>query len=397
MIKIDNIIKYLFEFFFLVCLIDPFSLLFNLKNPIWLILLTICCFRYKINIFFLIPIGTVFLCISISYILGYFQGNIDGVDKLIFYYRAMLPPLILLFWSRRFNYLILYLKPVVITSILVCILFLLTQSIPEFRYLLNGMSSDPEKSIVTIDSKIEYMGITFPMFYWGSLPSMTIVLGYYLYKVFSEYKFKYLIFTILVAIPFLISGSRVPILIPFACLYFVMSFSIKNCNNKFVRYSFYILPIIIGMFIIYISYMLASDLTQTSNAAKYGHVDSYLDLFASHPEYIFWGQGVGSKFYTVGFGRMTDITELTYFEILRVYGLFGIPLMCVIIYPIYKLWKHRKYGLVYSMIWSYIVFLVSAGTNPKLLNTAGMIVVVVMYSFLYNYKNLLKINCGTKM
>lgn len=380
----SKLIKLLFELFFLVCLIDPFSLLFNLKNPIWILLILLCIFKYGITKIGIIPIIVTFLCITLSFFSGVFQDNVKDIDKLYLQYRAILPPLILILWSKRLNLLPLYERPVIITSVIVVILFFIIESNPGIRILLNELSSDSEKNIVTSNSEIEYLGVTFPMFYWGSLPSFTIVLGVVMYKLFLDFKLKYILYSIIVSITFFISGSRVPMLIPFACLYFISYYYIRRNKNVLIKYLFYFLPIILGIALIFIIYLLASDVTQSSNAAKYGHYYSYGILFSNHPEYLFLGQGIGSSFYTMGFGKMTDITELTYFEILRVYGLLSIPLMLVILFPIFKLWKYRKYGMIYTIIWSYIIFLVSAGTNPKLLNTAGMIVVLVMYSTVYN-------------
>lgn len=392
MAKINNIVRFLFYFFFFICLIDPFSLLFNLKNPVWILLILICFACYKWTLKAAVPFIIVFLCITLSYISGFVQGNVDDIAKLMFQYRAILPPLLLLLWAKDFNLLKPYVGAVILTSVIVSILFFFTQIYSEVRFILNSLSSDPDKSIVTMNEEIEYLGIPFPMFYWGSLPSFTIVLGLLLYKLFTKYNFKYLIFSIAVMIPFFVSGSRVPILIPFGCLYFVMSYVIKKSRNKIIKYFFCIFPIILGLVFIYISYILASDTTQTSNMAKYGHYDSYNILFGAHPEFIFIGQGIGSEFYSSGFGRMTDITELTYYEIVRVYGLLSLPLLGVIIYPIIKLWKYRKSGIIYTLIWSYIIFLVSAGTNPKLLNTAGMLVVLIMYSIMYNTKKIIRVN-----
>ncbi len=392
MTKNDTIVKFLFIIFFFVCLIDPFSLLLNLKNPIWILLIITCLFNYRWNASSLLPILIVSVCITLSYISGFIQGNVDDIGKLIFQYRAILPPLILLLWAKRFNLLRLYEGSVILTSIIVSFLFVMTQSNPEIRFLLNSLSSDPEKSIVAVSSEIEYLGMSFPMFYWGSLPSFTVILGLLLYKLFTKYSLRLLFYAIAVTIPFFVSGSRVPILIPFGCLYFVLSYIIINSRKKIIKYLFYLVPVILGLGFIYISYVLASDMTQTSNLAKYGHYESYKILFETHPDYMFIGQGIGSEFYSSGFGRMTDITELTYFEIVRIYGLLSVPLLGVIIYPIFKLWKYRKAGIIYILIWSYVIFLVSAGTNPKLLNTAGMLVVLVMYSVAYNVKKILIIN-----
>ena len=329
-----------------------------------------------------LPVMAVGMVIPLSFIIGYIQGNSKEINSLLFQYRAILPPLILILWSKYYDLLAVMKSPVIITAFIVCVFFFLIQAHPEVRILIDKLSSDPNQPIFSGTTKKEYLGIEVPSFYWGSLPSFTLILGFYLYDWMLRRSFKSFIIVLIVSVPFLVSGSRVPILTPFACLFLIIAYKINHLRSRAIKLLFCFIPIVLFGIFIYVTYSLASDVTETSNIAKYGHIDSYLQLFDNHPEYGVWGQGVGSEFYTSGFGKMTDITELTYFEMLRVYGLFSLIIMAVIVYPITKLWKYRDNGIVYTIIWSYIVFLVSAGTNPKLLNTAGMIIVLVMYSFM---------------
>jgi hypothetical protein len=125
---------------------------------------------------------------------------------------------------------------------------------------------------------------------------------------------------------------------------------------------------------------------EEANAIKYAHVLSYIDLFAAHPLVLLIGQGLGGGFYSGGFGEITYMTELGYLELIR---FFGVPLFCIIVwllfYPLFFYLRNRAYiahkdKFVYL---SYGLYLFCIGTNPLLINSTGMIVLVVVYSITF--------------
>jgi hypothetical protein len=125
------------------------------------------------------------------------------------------------------------------------------------------------------------------------------------------------------------------------------------------------------------------DLSEEANAIKYAHVLSYIDLFAAHPLVLLIGQGLGGGFYSGGFGEITYMTELSYLELIR---FFGVPLFCIIVwlsfYPLFFYLRNRahiahKDKFIYL---SYGLYLFCIGTNPLLISSTGMIVLVVVYS-----------------
>ena len=94
------------------------------------------------------------------------------------------------------------------------------------------------------------------------------------------------------------------------------------------------------------------------------------------------GQGPGTEFYSEGFRKMTMKTEWTYVELLRNYGLLCIPILYVVIYPFLRLLKQAfKFDSALAIAFGYVIYLVIAGTNPLLLSSTGMLVILSAYSY----------------
>jgi len=119
-----------------------------------------------------------------------------------------------------------------------------------------------------------------------------------------------------------------------------------------------------------------------SNVIKYGHFASYVNLFSDNISILLFGQGIGVPFYTTGFHKEVFATELQYFEMIRIWGLpVTLLFLSVLLLPIIKEIKTKKYSSIFV---AYIAFLFIAGTNPFLLDSTGMIVLVYVFSKMYN-------------
>lgn len=119
--------------------------------------------------------------------------------------------------------------------------------------------------------------------------------------------------------------------------------------------------------------------TELSNAAKLGHLHSYAALFNDHPTYLLWGQGADTEFYTQGFEAKTTLTELTYLDLIR---WFGIPMAALIlgavVYPIVVIAQRRDPSTSYLIV-PYFAYLWEAASNPLLVCSFGALVVSAMW------------------
>jgi hypothetical protein len=180
---------------------------------------------------------------------------------------------------------------------------------------------------------------------------------------------------------FLISGTRSSTLLPL--LLFVAILFVYCRNRRYFNYFFYPAAFMAVFAILIIIYKLLMEKSEASNLVKYAHITSYFALFERNPLFIIFGQGPATYFYSEGFRHMTNITEWTYFELVRCYGLFSSFILYVVLVPLIRLFKQiSKSDMVFAFILGYMLYLVIAGTNPLLLSSTGMLVVLTGYSFL---------------
>ena len=135
-------------------------------------------------------------------------------------------------------------------------------------------------------------------------------------------------------------------------------------------------------------YKLLNDKNEMSLQIKAGHLHSYKKLVTEHPLVLVFGEGAGSKFYSEGFKKETTLTEWSYAELVRWFGLFGAGIIVFIyFFPLYIFYRKRKilpYSLPARIGYSFYLFI--AGTNPLLLGSTGLITLLIMYSYAFNPK-----------
>ena len=229
-----------------------------------------------------------------------------------------------------------------------------------------------------------FLGMRFFGMYCKSTVAMLPVFCIAVYNVVTPSKRNLIDFLLVIFLLhlFLISGTRSTTLLPL--LLFVAILFVYCRNKRFFNYVFYPAALLAVLAIVFILFKLLMEKSEASNLVKYAHLTSYLGLFERNPSYILFGQGPATYFYSEGFRHMTNITEWTYIELIRCYGLFSIVILYIIIKPLFVLFKRiNRSDVVIAFILGYLLYLVIAGTNPLFLSSTGMLVVLTVYSFLY--------------
>ena len=112
---------------------------------------------------------------------------------------------------------------------------------------------------------------------------------------------------------------------------------------------------------------------EVSNNVKIGHFDSYIDVLNISNGLL--GEGLGSYYYSSGKGLLIQHTEITPLDMARY---VGIPLatmfFIILLIPRIKLITPRYFEFIYTI--SFALYLVLSVTNPVLINSYGMLVVV---------------------
>jgi hypothetical protein len=131
------------------------------------------------------------------------------------------------------------------------------------------------------------------------------------------------------------------------------------------------------------------DTSEVSNNTKLGYFPGYIEIFSDLHNLIF-GQGLGAYYFFPNMSYPYYITELTYLEVFRNFGLiFGFFMMLMLGYPIIKTFMLSKNALLQRYIAvAYSLYLIMCFTNPNLFNSLGMMILsLVLYGVYKKHKH----------
>lgn len=192
-------------------------------------------------------------------------------------------------------------------------------------------------------------------------------------------KNKYFIHFVLFFLALLYSGARANML---SAIFIAVFFMLYKCYYK-VKNRALLIPFI-GLIIcvaIIVVYNVSTELGH-SNDVKMGHMESFVQLFESNPlRYIFIGTGPGSVMYSIGIKMSVALTELSYFELIKNYGLlFTIIILLVFTIPLKKLYNSENDNITRAALTiAYLCFFFVAGTNPLFSGSTGFTTVICMF------------------
>lgn len=358
---------------------DPTNTILGLKNLVFALLFIYSFIFFKADwsklVYFLIPVITV----SISWLLATMRGQNMDTEELKALYTAFVP-LLLLMWVDKYDIVRLSVLPVTVAAVIVLFLFWLIFFVPILEGPIYEYMWNHDGTIMM--SNRYFLGIKVFCMYPKSTAAFMPVFGYVLYKTVDKEcrTFGYVIVTLLLFHLFMISGTRSSVLLPlfFTCAVLFIFYR----NGRYTRYIFYPAAFVFCLLFFMLLTLLLMESNEPSNLVKYAHLTSYKELFNSNPEYLILGQGPATEFYSMGFRKMTLKTEWTYLELVRNYGVLCLPILYVILSPLFRLIKlARKYDSAIPMAFAYVTYLIIAGTNPLLMSSTGMLVLLSAYSY----------------
>ena len=375
----------IFMLLVLLFVADPTNTILGLKMPVFALLLMYSLIFFKADwtkiIYFIIPVAAVML----SWVLAQMQGNhvdVESVKELIISFT----PLLLLMWAHHYDILRLSIFPVTLAAILVLLLFWTIFFVPETEGFIYNYMCEHGETIMMSNRAI--LGVKIFCMYPKSTAAFMPVFGWVAYCSLNKDKrtFFSVLATLILLHMFVISGTRSSVMLPVLMLGVLIFIYCRN--GRWIRYIIYPGTILFCIAFFALLLMLLMEKSEASNLVKYAHLISYKELFDAHPQYLLLGQGPGTEFYSEGFRRMTLKTEWTYLELLRNYGILCIPILYVILRPVYKLVKMaREHDSALAIAMAYLIYLVIAGTNPLLLSSTGMLVLLSAYSYIACVEN----------
>lgn len=374
-IQFSNVYFFL-PFFFLnfFVLSDPTNRMFGLKYPffvmvfIFAIIYTLVSKNNKLHILHL-------LFVLFLLVLAVYSRLLPEIRKDIQYDKTdMYMPGALLYITLLFP--VLLNRKIYFLSFQVCLVILLFASYFLYFLLLLNNSSLIQELIV---SDIIFWGFrdwglfTLPMIYIKSC-----VLLVFVYPLCCGKEVKHWLFVcIAVTFGLILSGTRANMIGAISLFLYTLYIHLEKRKKKYMLFLMLVVGIILLPKIIEILLNSFFSADEKSMNIKTGHLKSYIDLFLENPSIFLFGSGTGALFYSVGSNALRSITELTYFESIRVFGIIlCIPLGCFLLLPLVKLT-----GLLRM---SYLMYLFIMGTNPLLYSSTGMTAIVFIYANLKN-------------
>ena len=374
----------LYFIFILVILLDPTNTLFHMKEVAFALLIGYNCLFFKPDFSYLPLIALIYGVVFICSVFSDMQGcRIDEALYMATFKGFFL--LFLLLWTPYYNVLKLSVWPVLIVSFVSVVLYIAASSSPVIEYFLWSFVESHNRMIMMTHRNI--LGFHIFGMYYKSIIAFIFVLFFVYYRFFYEHRrtIGQISAVLLLTVAFLVSGTRVTMMLPFVLFFVVILSNLK----KWPKARYFIYPMlgacVIGALTLIV--MMATQEGDKSNAIKYGHLVSYIELFDANPNFLIFGQGPGALFYSQGFKVWAAETEWTYIELIRNYGVFSLGILFVLFLPIYKLLQYRKISMTLGILCTYIVYLFAAGTNPLLINSTGMIVLLTVYSYVYQVEH----------
>jgi hypothetical protein len=127
------------------------------------------------------------------------------------------------------------------------------------------------------------------------------------------------------------------------------------------------------------------DPDDVSNVIKIAYLSDYRELFSS-PLRLLFGYGLGSLFFSGALNEMAPMTELTYFDLIRNYGLIiGFLYMAFLLFPLNFL-KNDSCREYHYLFLAYGFYLLMSSVNPFLFSSSGLIIISIVYSVVFQLK-----------
>jgi len=282
--------------------------------------------------------------------------------------------LILLFYTKSpfLDYYVPFLASAIIIAIATIILRISISISPEIGLVLGSNARFASMFYYTPNRAL--LGLWIPALFHMSSPILIIAFAVNFLRASTKHDLRAFFLSLMFAIAIMISGTRANI--------FGLGFEIAILTAHRLwrkkRYGTLIFSVIAIAFlgIVLTTMLLGSD--DSSTLAKMGSGSSIIQYISDDANTFFFGMGPGSYYYSEGYHRDTTISELSYLELLRMFGLLGFfLLMAVFLGPLAK-FSRNKGPIEYSIFTSYIVYLMIAGTNPLLIGPTGFSVLALV-------------------
>jgi hypothetical protein len=373
--------------FLLSCVFDPADKVLSLK--VWLFslcwvftLLFLVSSRAQRGVPRELLIYTLlFILVPLFSIVWYWLSNgsdrFEGFSMLKGYVLITLAAMLVL---NRINLLPLLCAVLTVLALAVVGVFIAIQLVPGLYAALYLFG--PSTGILFVDNRDYGSGVRLLQVYFVTSPMLAISVAYYFDRARSARRAgATMLFWGLVVINILgmlLAGSRNNILVAFL-LPIVLSF--VYARNKAIGALF-------GLFVIAILAVVFAnrlgaffDPTEVSNSAKLSLLEGYGRIF-SDPLSLILGRGLGAyEQFTRG---NLYVTEFTYFEVLRNFGLLGaMVILGLLLFPVAHAFAANRARGDKAIAVGFAFYLLMCVTNPNLFSSMGILILSVIIANIF--------------
>ncbi|PKQ68747.1 hypothetical protein BZG01_03250 [Labilibaculum manganireducens] len=373
----DNLTKYAYVLFIGSCIFDPANKLLGLKMPLFILIMILLflqrgriIFEKKILIYVLVfslllPLLSITLSVIFSYDKLDISNGIFWIKPFLFLFLTFSLYNIKIDVVKILFEVLSVLSGIIVFVFLLCKLFDLNTSA---LYLFGN-----KYGIFTIQDR-SFGSLKLFSMYFHTSPLIVFATTFYGYKFIEERKKRDLLFLLLNVLGLFLSGTRNNMFMSiFSIALVFLYYGSRKIKLGILLACFSSLLFLVNSGVI--SELLSKK--EVSNQTKLAYIPDYVKVFDDVNNLIF-GQGLGSRFYVNVHSDWVDNTELSYFELLRRFGIIiGFVYILMLFIPFVYINKRTAWILC-----SYFCYLIMINTNPFFFSSNGMLLLSIVLVYL---------------
>jgi hypothetical protein len=364
----------------LVALLDPADEILHLKVPAFVAVILVWLWRrgltggtVSLRLWVLISAFAIALPVA-STVVGTLSLNAHSGDAPLALFKSflflLLVPVIV---SEDIDVVALLIQLGIIVALLTLAMVAIKFFSSGIFLILYQFTIDKKNALIS-ESRNSF-GIGLGQFYYKTSPLMVFPFAYYSRRLieFGAGRWLALLLTLLYSFAFLCSGTRANVFVALLIFGVLALARLRRTLGWHAAVAVAALGILVTSATVL---PRAFDAQEVSNSIKLGHIRSYEEEFNTRWPALLWGEGANSGFYSEGFQDWTTVSELTYVEMIR---LFGIPVTIVLtgglIWIGYLLVVQGDRALAIA----YFAYLAISASNPLLVSSTGLLAVCAVW------------------
>jgi hypothetical protein len=379
--------------FFAACIFDPADRLLGLKVPLfiacWLIALASCALsREKCYVHIdLVRYTLLFLLVPVLSVASYWAVDggepFEGFQLLKGYLLVTLGALLFTQRIDALPHLAALLTALALAIIGVFVTLLVAPGLAVPLRLFGNATG-----MLYLDSRDYGSGLVLSQVYFATSPMLAISVAYYyhLARVSSVTKRKLAYYAAavvsIVAMP--LAGTRNNIAV---AIFLPLTLSVVYGKNR-VASGIAALAFALGLVIVFFDEIaVLLNPLEFSNNLKLALLDDYANLL-SQPSVLLFGKGLGSYDYWTPRGSEYFVTELTYLELFRTFGVLGALLvLALLLFPLLYAFFVRPAFTQGHIVIAYAFYLVMAVSNPTLFSSLGILILAIVLANIFLFED----------